>query len=83
MIESYRGVISDAQLAQLADFRTAVRDVINSSSLRRVFSTRKLTNWLALLAIGETFASLAAEYFSAWSVADLQAAAAKGLVKRS
>jgi MoxR-like ATPase len=83
VLESYRGKIADSMLAQISDFRTAVRGVINRSSLRRVFSTRKLTNWLALVDAGESFASLATEYFAAWSVADLQAAAAAGLVKRA
>ena len=75
-----RGVLRDSDLIELAGFRTAIREVINASGLRRVFSTRKLSDWIALREAGITFAKLRADYFGAWSVADTQSAASRGLV---
>src|SRR5580704_15242120 len=75
-----RGVLRDSDLIELADFRTAIREVINASGLRRVYSTRKLSDWIALREAGITLAKLRADYFGAWSVADTQSAAQRGLV---
>lgn len=77
--ESYRGRLSDSEIAEVVDFRDAIRKAINSGTLRRVWSTRRLDAWLAARAAGIPLSTLAREYFAAWSIADRQAAASHGV----
>jgi MoxR-like ATPase len=77
--ESYRDRLADAEIAEVVDFRDAIRKAINSGSLRRVWSTRRLDAWLAARSAGISLSTLAREYFAAWSIADRQAAASQGV----
>lgn len=64
---------------ELTKFRDSIRRVINDSHLRRTWSTRHMTQWLALLNAGIPMAEIASEYFAAWSANDRQTAASKAV----
>jgi MoxR-like ATPase len=72
------GVIAQCEDAAARDaltaFHTALRSCIVSHSLPRIWSTRHLIDWVALLNVGITVEDLAAEYFAAWDRNNLRTA---------
>jgi len=61
--------------AEIGAFRDAMRTAINKCYLRRVFSTRHLSQWIALRDAGISMQEITAEFFMPWSAIDRTAAA--------
>lgn len=65
---------ADDQRDVLRAFHTSVRKVIKDNALPRVWSTRHLIDWVALVNVGIPVEDLAAEYFEDWDRNNLRTA---------